>query len=71
MNRIHRILREYHQAKMNACFILSILLILSWKHAVNVTAKGIDIGLLLNFGADKLQFKRKYRTYRPKQETED
>ncbi len=36
-----------------------------------LTATGIDIGLLLNFGADKLQFKRKYRTYRPKQETED
>ncbi len=36
-----------------------------------LTATGIDLGLLLNFGADKLQFKRKYRTYRPKQETED
>ena len=28
---------------------------------------GIDIGLLLNFGANRLEFKRKYRTYRPKQ----
>ena len=36
-----------------------------------LTAAGIEIELLLNFGADKLQFKRKHRTYRPKQETED
>lgn len=26
---------------------------------------GMDVGLLLNFGAGSLQFKRKYRTYRP------
>ena len=26
---------------------------------------GIEIGLLINFGAGSLQFKRKYRTYRP------
>jgi GxxExxY protein len=29
-----------------------------------LTATGLDIGLLLNFGADRLQFKRKTRRYR-------
>jgi GxxExxY protein len=32
-----------------------------------LTATGIEIGLLINFGAESLQFRRKYRTYRPKQ----
>lgn len=32
-----------------------------------LTATGIEIGLLLNFGAEKLEFKRKHRTYRPRQ----
>ncbi|MCG8347227.1 MAG: GxxExxY protein [Chloroflexales bacterium] len=32
-----------------------------------LTATGIEVGLLLNFGAPSLQVKRKYRTYRPKQ----
>jgi len=31
-----------------------------------LTATGHEIGLLLNFGAASLQFKRKHRTYRPK-----
>ncbi|MGC9966542.1 MAG: GxxExxY protein [Syntrophobacteraceae bacterium] len=31
-----------------------------------LTATGIEIGLLLNFGATSLQVKRKYRTYREK-----
>ena len=31
-----------------------------------LTATGIEIGLLLNFGAEHLEFKRKARTYRPK-----
>ncbi len=35
-----------------------------------LTATGIEIGLLLNFGAEKLEFKRKHRTYRPKQTPE-
>jgi GxxExxY protein len=30
-----------------------------------LTATGIEVGLLLNFGAQRLQFKRKTRTYRP------
>jgi GxxExxY protein len=34
-------------------------------------ATGIEIGLLLNFGAEKLEFKRKTRTYCPKQLTKD
>ncbi len=29
-----------------------------------LTATGVDNGLLINFGADELQFKRKYRVYR-------
>jgi GxxExxY protein len=36
-----------------------------------LTATGIEIGLLLNFGAEKLEFKRKHRTYHPRQETKN
>jgi len=32
-----------------------------------LTATGVEIGLLLNFGAEKLEFKRKHRTYHPKE----
>jgi GxxExxY protein len=32
-----------------------------------LTATGIEIGLLLDFGASSLQIKRKHRTYRPKE----
>lgn len=32
-----------------------------------LTATRIDIGLLLNFGSESLEFKRKNRVYRPKQ----
>ncbi len=31
-----------------------------------LTATGTDIGLLTNFGADRLQLKRRHRTYKPK-----
>lgn len=36
-----------------------------------LTATGIEVGLLLNFGAERLQFKRKHRTYRPKKVEHD
>ena len=36
-----------------------------------LTATGIEIGLLVNFGAERLEFKRKTRTYRPKTRGQD
>ena len=36
-----------------------------------LTATRIEIGLLLNFGAARLEFKRKSRTYRPKKKGQD
>jgi GxxExxY protein len=33
-----------------------------------LTATGIDVGLLLNFGAVSLQFKRKHRVFRVREE---
>ncbi len=36
-----------------------------------LTATGVEIGLRLNFGGEKLEFKRKHRIYRPRQETKN
>jgi GxxExxY protein len=36
-----------------------------------LTATGIEIGLLVNFGAQRLEFKRKSRTYRERQPPKD
>jgi GxxExxY protein len=36
-----------------------------------LTATGVDIGLLFNFGSESLQFKRKNRIYQPKTPPED
>jgi GxxExxY protein len=36
-----------------------------------LTATGLEVGLLLNFGAESLQFKRKNRLYQPKQPAKD
>ncbi|MGL4420614.1 MAG: GxxExxY protein [Gemmataceae bacterium] len=52
------------------CIIVELkaVLVLTTVHEVQLvnylTATGIDIGLLLNFGASKLEFKRKHRVYR-------
>lgn len=35
-----------------------------------LTATGIDIGILFNFGARSLEVRRKFRTFRPKQDVE-
>jgi GxxExxY protein len=36
-----------------------------------LNSTGIELGLLLNFGAASLQYKRKHRTYRPKESRQD
>jgi GxxExxY protein len=55
---------------VNGCLILELKAVtaLALAHEVQLvnylTITGIDDGLLLNFGADKLQYRKKYRVYR-------
>ena len=48
---------------------LKAVLALSIAHEVQLvnylTSTGIEDGLLINFGSEKLQYRRKYKTYRP------
>ena len=48
--------------ELKACLLLHV------RHEAQLVnylmATGLDIGLLINFGGDSLQFKRKYRVYR-------
>ncbi|MDQ3697213.1 MAG: GxxExxY protein [Gemmatimonadota bacterium] len=56
---------------VNGCVLIEVKAVRSLASAheaqvVNyLTATGIEIGLLLNFGSERLQFRRKCRTYRP------
>jgi GxxExxY protein len=36
-----------------------------------LNSTGVEVGLLLNFGAPSLQYKRKHRTYRPREIGQD
>ena len=36
-----------------------------------LTATGIEVGLLLNFGTERLEFKRKVRTFRPQAQPQE
>ena len=44
------------------------IMMMSWlgnlKLVNYLTATGVDDGLLINFGSEELQFKRKFRVYR-------
>ena len=58
---------------INECLIVELKAVnsLVTAHEVQLvnylSATGVEIGLLLNFGATKLQFKRKHRTFRPRE----
>jgi GxxExxY protein len=62
---------------VNHCILIEIKAVQSLMAAheaqlVNyLTATGIEIGLLLNFGGTRLEFKRKTRTFRPKEFRQD
>jgi GxxExxY protein len=56
----HRVLVE-----IKACKALALAHEVQLIHYL--VATGVDSGLLLNFGADSLQIKRKYRIYKPGQ----
>lgn len=36
-----------------------------------LTATGIEVGLLINFGAPRLEFKKKHRTYQKRKQADD
>ena len=70
---VARLFAQKLGAPMNTSFIVENKAVqsLAAAHEVQLvnylTATGIEIGLLLNFGGNRLEFKRKYRSFRPKE----
>lgn len=60
---------------MEGCIIIELKAVQAFATAHEVqlvnylTATGIEIGLLLNFGTSKLEFRRKHKTFRKRSTT--